>query len=373
MNFKVIPVLFTLALVSFSGVALESAFADNVPPQTLFYTTFSGAPNVFSVVFTYDGILTASVGASTALCTTVGADGIAGNPQNSDLLLVGGQNNGRISNCSISSGVVTFVNSPTNVFHVEVTDATTVFGNGIPGVLISHTVNPGGSLVFPGQTYVISTDPACTTGDSIFTQIIDTPGLNGIDDDGDDITFYANNGIYGIITFTGVGTADTCRLHGAGGSVSNSNLAGAHGGVYDPFTQNVITFGGDNIVQLDLAGNIVSSRLAPATGNFDQGTVDGFGHMYIAKNPNLYFLDYSGTSLVGGANFEQLTPLASNLDDIAPLVGMGSTETPIGGTILSINSASLLLAGLQSMTIWMAPILAGAAGVAAFYLKSRKN
>ncbi len=45
----------------------------------------------------------------------------------------------------------------------------------------------------------------------------------------------------------------------------------------------------------------------------------------------------------------------------------------IGGEILSINSASLLLAGLQSMTIWMAPVLAGVVGVAAFYLKSRKN
>jgi len=45
----------------------------------------------------------------------------------------------------------------------------------------------------------------------------------------------------------------------------------------------------------------------------------------------------------------------------------------IGGEILSINSASLLLAGLQSMTIWMAPVLAGTAGVTAFYLKSRKK
>jgi len=372
-NFKVIPVLFTLAVVSISGVPLESAFANNVPTQTLFYTTFSGAPNVFSVNFSYDGIITASLGASTALCTTVGADGIAGNPQNSDLLLVGGQSNARISNCSISTGTVTFVNTATNVFHLEVTDATTVFGNGIPGPLVSHTVNPSGSLS-AAQTYVISTDAACPNGDSIFTQIIDTPGPNGIDGDGDDITFYANNGIYGIITFTGVGTADTCRLHGVGGTVSASNLAGAHGGVYDPFTQNVITFGGDNLVQLDLAGNIVSSRIALAAGNFDQGTVDGNGHMYIAKNPNLYFLDYSGTSLIGaGGNFEQLTNLAEDLDDIAPLVGMGSTDTPIGGTILSINSASLLLAGLQSMTIWMAPILAGAAGIAAFYLKSRKN
>jgi hypothetical protein len=45
----------------------------------------------------------------------------------------------------------------------------------------------------------------------------------------------------------------------------------------------------------------------------------------------------------------------------------------IGGQIISINSVSLLVAGLESMTIWMAPVLAGAAGVTALYLKSRKN
>ena len=51
----------------------------------------------------------------------------------------------------------------------------------------------------------------------------------------------------------------------------------------------------------------------------------------------------------------------------------GVTGTPVGGEILPINSVALLLGGIQSMTLWMAPVLAGAAGTAAFYLKSRKN
>ena len=46
---------------------------------------------------------------------------------------------------------------------------------------------------------------------------------------------------------------------------------------------------------------------------------------------------------------------------------------PIGGELLPIDSTALLLAGLQTSAIWMLPILAGAAGVGAFYIKTRMN
>jgi len=49
-------------------------------------------------------------------------------------------------------------------------------------------------------------------------------------------------------------------------------------------------------------------------------------------------------------------------------------NTPVvGGEFLPIDSTALMLAGLQSSAIWMLPVLAGAAGVTAFYLKTRKN
>ncbi len=64
------------------------------------------------------------------------------------------------------------------------------------------------------------------------------------------------------------------------------------------------------------------------------------------------------------------------------VVGTGHTDSVafnildngiVGGELLSIDSTTLLLAGLQSSAIWMLPVLAGAAGTAAFYLKTRKN
>jgi len=45
----------------------------------------------------------------------------------------------------------------------------------------------------------------------------------------------------------------------------------------------------------------------------------------------------------------------------------------VGGEFLSIDSTALMLAGLQSSAIWMLPVLAGAAGVGAFYIKTRMN
>ena len=46
---------------------------------------------------------------------------------------------------------------------------------------------------------------------------------------------------------------------------------------------------------------------------------------------------------------------------------------PVGGEFLPIDSTALLLAGLQTSAIWMLPVLAGAVGIGAFYIKTRMN
>jgi len=45
----------------------------------------------------------------------------------------------------------------------------------------------------------------------------------------------------------------------------------------------------------------------------------------------------------------------------------------IGGNIMPIDTTALFLAGIQSSSIWMLPVLTGAAGVGAFYIKTRMN
>jgi len=45
----------------------------------------------------------------------------------------------------------------------------------------------------------------------------------------------------------------------------------------------------------------------------------------------------------------------------------------VGGELLPIDTTALMLAGLQSSAIWMLPVLAGAVGVGAYYIKTRMN
>jgi len=45
----------------------------------------------------------------------------------------------------------------------------------------------------------------------------------------------------------------------------------------------------------------------------------------------------------------------------------------VGGELLPIDSTALLLAGLQTSAIWILPVLVGAAGAGAYYIKTRMN
>jgi hypothetical protein len=369
---SILPVIFLTALISISGLPLSPANADSTS-DTLFFTQFNNSPNVSSVTFTYDGAVTFSLGVPNAIGTTPGADGISGNPQNSDLLIVGGQGND-ISTISKTTATVDTVASPVASFHVEVTSDDLVLTSGIPAGLARHTIL-GTGLLAAGVQIPLAGD------DLVLTQVITTP--SGF--------FYTSSsagggGSYGTLTFdTGdpatANLATTAQLHGPSGSVGIALLDAAHGGTYDPFTNNVIIMGGDSVTQLDLAGNVVANRNFFGFNNvnpqFDQGTVDGNGHLFAASNTgHLLFLDYSATGDIASAvNFVDFPFLATNLDDVAPLVGKGSTDNGdlVAGELLSLDTSALVIAGLTSMSIWMIPTIAGLTGAGIYLIKFRAN
>ena len=340
MTTKILATILLSGLLAVTSIPMNTAFADATSGQ-LFYTTWQDTPDrVYSIDFTYDGVSNFQVMNDLAICKNIGADGISQNPQNPDLLLIGGQG-AVIHTCSKSTGttIATGSGGP-QIYHLEVPDATSVYGNGIPGQPSYFTINPDGS-VNPGT-------PVNMAGsDLTLTQIIDTPvGF-----------FYASNNRYGSISFSNPTTATTTLLNGA---VPGS---GAHGGVYDPFSNTVITFGGTTVNQWSLAGNLLYSKSFPGTG-FDQGTVDGKGHLFIAANPNLFFLDYSSDGIIDTATHFNTRVFVKNfMDDVAPLVGEGSTEQAIGGEILSINSTALLIAGFQNNVSWLIPVLLSVIGI----------
>ncbi len=292
----------------------------------IFYTRFFGSPNVKSVSVNFDGT-TFTLGTPASIGTTAGADGIAGNPQNPNLLLVGGQGP-QINTIHRNTGVASSTGSIGSVFHLEVPDNTTVLGSGIPGGLVRHTIAPGGALSGP-------TAISLSGDNTTLTQVITTP--SGF--------FYTSSGPggfghYGTLTFdAAVGSATsavTDQLHGPAGTVGTANLPAAHGGTYDPLTNTVIIMGDNRVTQLDLNGTILADIDLGTFGQsltLDQGTVDGNGHLFAASNTgHLLFIDYAD-ALGGSGDLDTTDPdffldvqfLDTNLDDIAPLVGPGST------------------------------------------------
>ncbi len=308
----------------------------------LFFTTFAGGTNVWKTTSSYDGATTHTLASPTAIGSTAGADGIAGNPQNADLLLIGGQA-GRINTISKTTGTATTYASPVNVFHLEVTDDNTVFGSGIPsGSLARHDINPDGSLSV-GTNIPVSGDIGT------ITQLIETPSGFYFTSSGP-----GGNGAFGTLMFD-TGNPDTATT--ATTSILSSPEDAAHGGVYDPFTNSVIIGGDNEISQYSLDTDTFSSNYIQPTGpcgsvTFDQGTVDGMGHLYWASNQGcLLFVDYSASGLVSDAsNFTDFQFLISNLDDVAPLVGSGSTD-PDPTPMLEPSTITLLLIGLVGLVL----------------------
>jgi len=98
-----------------------------------------------------------------------------------------------------------------------------------------------------------------------------------------------------------------------------------------------------------------------ALGVRDDGTIFVAGTPFFADGKDIWTIATDGTMSFVGNGARQV----ADLDFLAC--------PTVGGELLPIDSTALLLAGLQTSAIWMLPVLAGAAGVGAYYIKTRMN
>ena len=309
-------------------LAVPAAVRADPVTLPLYYTTFSSGQNVWRVQGTYTGNGTAGNGTftlsgDTNIASTGGADGIVLNPNNGQLL-VGGQGNS-IHQVNPATGSFTTSTPGANAFHLVVDPGkNVVWASSIPGVLTSSPINPFGG---PGTIRTL------TGLDTTITSMAFTPGGQ---------VYYTNAGSGGFGNFGTINliTGVTTRLL--------TNIPAAHGMVYDPFTSTLILGGSSHISQIDLVTNTVIHDLNVAGNTFDQGAVDGNGHLFFADNGGrFFFLDYSTTGDVGSAsNFVSNAFFKGSLDDIAPLIGAGGTITP---TIPEPETYALMIAGLGAL------------------------
>jgi len=285
---------------------------------TLFFSVFTGCDpgNVNKVSFTYVVDSTFTLETPQKIACTPNADGLIFTPDGD--LLVGGM-----------ADVVYKVNPETGKFssvkaggppayHAMLDPTQTqAWVSGIPGLIASIPLNPfadGTAHALVGDDRAITHMAWDHAGNAFYT----TSGSGG-------------HGHFGRIDLT---TFTTTRLL--------QNLPGAHGMTFDPFTRNLILFGANHITQISPGPppRIVSG-LVLGDYQFDQGSVDGKGHIFVASNTgHLAFVDYSATGKVGHQrNFKSVQHLMKGLDDIAPLIGPGPrtvtvTKVPFGEVLV---------------------------------------
>ncbi|MCQ2097777.1 MAG: hypothetical protein MJY87_07535 [Fibrobacter sp.] len=150
------------------------------------------------------------------------------------------------------------------------------------------------------------------------------------------------------------------------------SLEGAHGGTYDPYSKTIFVFGGARIVQIlpyrengEVKAKVVAhidlrdfffvesleNLTLPRTNDggyvgwrLDQGTVDGYGHLFVASNTgHMVFVDYTANPkmYINDNVLVHLQWIDNYLDDLAPLSGVSvDRDTASTGTDLNISSSA---------------------------------
>ncbi len=294
-----------------NGFAELKVFGSAVAPAhaaELYFTQYAGSDRVLKVPFSFDGTRF-GIGKTTVLTRNIGADGIIFAPDG-DLLVGGG---GQIHKINPETGDRQTLNTPSACDHVMLhPSGTKAYCAGVPGGLVEFSLAPFGNPVFrplQGDDSAVTTIAFDNAGNAYYT----AGGVNCC----------GPVGLIDLTTFT---------------TVRKLNFAqAAHGMAFDPYSEDLILFGDNHVQQIDTDTMTIVSDLDLATVasgfNLDQGTVDGDGHIYVADagSGRLLFIDYTASKMVGDpTNFVAAPFIVPNIDDVAPLSGLGAQGTLIG-------------------------------------------
>ncbi len=336
-------------------------------------STPSGTWDVQSATYTYQGG-NLTVGPTTGIANTTGADGVQF--LNGTDLLVSGQQSGTVTQLDPSSPGV-FTSGKTFTVSAGVSEVDHISVAPQQDYVTAGGYSGGGLSLMPVTGGKIQPGIGCTLkgnlpgGVSASNVVMDTVIWTGSTDSSSayytaSIPSNGDTGGYGVfgsvaISYNGSSCSATLTqlLPQPGATNAGSGFPAAHGMAFDPYSQSLILFGANMIAQIPVA-TISSTSATPSseivfgsqtctnglsvsgltclrktapqntstnsTNQFDQGSVDGLGHIFVSdNNGDLISVDYSNTS---GGNISQATSvydhfLTNSLDDVAPIVGSG--------------------------------------------------
>src|SRR5579864_481 len=317
---------------------VATGHAATLASGNLFFTTFQNqggtvlplTTNVWQVGFIYDSVTGISYSAVHPLQTLSGADGIIFNPNNGDLL-IGEQVANKVGQIPTTGVPVAEVAASSGgagpqAFNLVVSpDKSTLLAMpNQPGSLGGNVIDllPLTPSLGAGTAHTVVGPDISLTGVAFL-------GGKAYYGDASDFTINGHLGILDLTTFT------TTRITVVG---ETQGALPSHALITDPFTNDLIISGANQIWQLSLdATGTVATVVAKISvdklgvSNWDQTSVDGAGHLFAANNDgNILFIDYSaGAHLISAPVYTKEQFLAADLDDLAN--GGGTLQTPVDG------------------------------------------
>jgi hypothetical protein len=309
---------------------------------TLYYTTFSGGTNIHSVDYNYDnGIPSLTLSNTVGITSTAGADGLLFAPDGN--LIIAGQNFNQLHEITAGGTAVNTVGAGTGSYHMALSS------NASNAILYNLWNGPGSGGSTSISAATLSAGGLSTNG---VAYTVGCTALAGCNTDVRSLAYDPNNNTwyYGTAGDGASGTFGTVIFDDTLHTATLTELVSgvyAHGLTFDSFTNDII-LSSANIIQQYVPGTGIVSTYTGTTGGdqFDQTAVDGKGHLFAASNGGyLAFVDYSASGFIGDiGNYSSEQFLASSLDDIAPLSGIGSNTVPEPSTVFLLGGGLTSLA-----------------------------
>ena len=122
----------------------------------------------------------------------------------------------------------------------------------------------------------------------------------------------------------------------------------------------------DTVRQYTSAGAQINADFAPGLNAPRNIAFDSTGNLYVADfSPSQSIRQYTSAGVLLNPYFATGTPNPR-------AIAFDFTYPTIGGTNIPIDKTALLLAGVQSISMWMIPVVVAAIGIGVFVIKRRK-